>query len=347
MARRTAKQRIRSERLTVGSILKKAARDVGVTVNLEPEWKIAGQIVTPDGRKRYFRSMSLDLNTQGAAALASDKDYATFFLRKMGHRVVDGKAFYSDEWCRQIVSDRNTHHAILYAKKIQFPVIVKPNSASQGKGVILAHTEKELRKALRHIFTFDRVALVQRHVVGRDYRIVVLDGAIISAYERIPLSVTGDGHSTITQLLQKKQRAFQNIGRDTKINAKDPRISAKISEQHLTLRTVLEKGRRIELLYNANLSTGGDAVDVTNTLHPAWKKLAAQIAQDMNLRFTGIDVMLPGDLSESPKEYRILEVNDSPGLDHYATIGPAQKKIVETLYRKVLRAMSKKHWADH
>jgi D-alanine-D-alanine ligase-like ATP-grasp enzyme len=94
-------------------------------------------------------------------------------------------------------------------------------------------------------------------------------------------------------------------------------------------------------LDNANLSSGGDAVDVTESLHPAWKKLAANVAKDMNLRFTGIDVMLPGTLSEPPSNYRILEVNDSPGLDHYATIGPAQKKIVEDMYRKVLLSMAR------
>jgi D-alanine-D-alanine ligase-like ATP-grasp enzyme len=191
------------ERLSVGSILQKAGKDLGITVNLEPEWKIAGQIVTKSGKKRYFRSMALDLNTQGAAAMASDKDYAALFLRKMGYPVVEGQAFYADDWCKDIGSNKNTSKAVAYAKNIGFPVIVKPNGASQGKGVVLAHSEKELRKALQTIFTFDRIALVQRRIIGRDYRIVVLDGKIISAYERIPLSVVGDGHSKINSFRKK------------------------------------------------------------------------------------------------------------------------------------------------
>jgi len=341
MIRRRTKPRILPERLSVGAILQKVGKETGIEVNLEPQWKIAGQIVTKSGKMRYFRSMALDLNTQGAAALASDKDFAALFLRKMGYPVVEGEAFCAEDWAKEIGSDRDVRKAVRYAKKLKYPVIVKPNGASQGKGVFLVYNEKELRGALKAIFAYDRIALVQKQVIGRDYRIVVLDGKIISAYERIPLSVTGDGHSTIKTLLLKKQDLFKKQGRDTKIDLKDPRMKAKLAHQKIGLSYRPTPDERVTLLENANLSSGGDAVDVTSTLHPSWKKLAAQIAHDMNLRFTGIDVMVPNTLDVPPGDYRLLEVNDSPGLDHYAAIGPAQKKVVEDLYRAVLVAMAR------
>lgn len=334
-------KKILSERLTLGGIFKREAEKLGVKLLLDPEWQVVGQITTRDGRRRYFKTMSLDLNTQGAAAVANDKDFAAYFLKKMGYPVPESQSFHSDNWRKQIGSKQDWRKASVYAHKLGYPVIVKPNSKSQGKGVRLVYSQKELVQAIREIFTYDRIALVQKPVQGRDYRVVILDGKIISAYERIPLSVTGDGRSTILQLLNKKQSVFRENGRDTKIKLSDARIKAKLQYQGRALGTIPARNERIFLLDNANLSSGGDAVDVTENMHPEWKKLAARIAKDMNLRFTGIDVIVESDLSKPPKNYVVLEVNDSPGLDNYAAIGPAQKKIVENLYRSVLIAMTR------
>jgi len=167
----------------------------------------------------------------------------------------------------------------------------------------------------------------------------VLDGEVISAYERMPLAVTGDGRSSVAKLLSAKQAAFVKEGRDTVLKPDDPRITAMLRMLKLTRRSVLEKGRSVRLLPNANLSTGGDARDVTSTLHPKWKKLAVRIARDMNLRYIGIDVMTEDELSDVPGDYTLIEVNAAPGLDNYASIGEAQMSVVRELYRKVLLAL--------
>ncbi len=61
----------------------------------------------------------------------------------------------------------------------------------------------------------------------------------------------------------------------------------------------------------------------------------------MGLRICGVDIMVDGDISKSPRKYHIIETNAAPGLDHYVRSGPAQKKIVEDLYRAVLIAMTR------
>jgi D-alanine-D-alanine ligase-like ATP-grasp enzyme len=51
-----------------------------------------------------------------------------------------------------------------------------------------------------------------------------------------------------------------------------------------------------------------------------------------------------GDITQDPKKcsYFIIEINAAPGLDHYVTTGAKQKKIVEDMYLKVLKALGKK-----
>ena len=327
----------------LGEVLRKIAPRLQAQIIMEPEWNIAGQIVFKNGRKRYFRYSSLDLNSLGAAEIAKDKDYANFFMKKMGYPIVPGSCtFYSDEWAQTVGQpERGITGAYRYAKKIGWPVIVKPNSGSQGAGVALARDKKEFYRAIRVALKNDRVALVQRSVSGKDYRLVVLDKQVISVYERRPFSIIGDGHQTIRKLISLKSGEFIKAKRDTQLNIKDPRIAEKLKSVNKNFQSIPKKGERVFLLDNANLSTGGEAFDVTNNIHPAFRKLAIQLTKDMGLRFCGVDLMIQGDISEKPGHYWILEINAAPGLGHYAKTGLAQKKIVEDLYFKVLKSMSK------
>jgi D-alanine-D-alanine ligase-like ATP-grasp enzyme len=323
----------------VTPILQKIARKAGVKIVVEPEYRYAGQVILPDGRKRYFKGTYFDLNPAAASEIAKDKAYTDFFLKKMGYSTIEGEAFFTDEWCRIIGSDKNAQAAYRYARTLGFPVIVKPNDLSQGAGVCKAHGKKEFFEAIARWPARVRVFLVQRVAPGSDYRMVVLDGEVISAYRRIPLAVTGDGRSSIRQLLRVRQRFFARTGRDTVINIDDPRIAQKLKRQKLTLDSIPASDQSVTLLDNANLSTGGEAQDVTAILHPSYRKLATAIPHDMGLRFCGVDIMSEGDIASPCTDYHVIEINASPGLDHYADIGKQQQKTVEDLYLKVLLAL--------
>ena len=327
------------------ALIQKLAPKVGAKVIVEPKWKIVAQIRYKNGVNRYLRFYTLDLNPVGASDIAKDKGFAKFFMQKMGYPTAKGKEFFKPSWAKVIGSKDSPKTALNYAKKIGYPLIVKPNSSSQGYGVTLVHSPKELLSALNKALEEDRVAIVEEYKPGKDYRVVTLDGKIISAYERIALSVTGDGQKDIRELLLAKQKLFKKKKRDTRIDMHDPRILKMLKSKGKNLKTVLAKNESITLLPNANLSTGGESKDVTNTIHPKFKKLATRLTKDMGLRIAGVDIMVTeGDITEAPKKegYYIIEINAAPGLDHYVTTGKAQEKIVEAMYLKVLKAMKKR-----
>jgi D-alanine-D-alanine ligase-like ATP-grasp enzyme len=337
------KKRSKRESLILGKILARIAPKIGARVLIEPEWHIAGQITFKSGKRSYFRYNTLDLNPVGASDIAKDKDYAHFFMQKMGYAVVPGsKTFFRKDWAEAIGAPRrNIDAAYTHAQKIGFPVVVKPNSGSQGKDVAFAHNKREFYRAARAVFKNDRIMIVQKPVTGTDYRLVVLDTDVISAYARTPLTVIGDGRSTIATLMTRLDKQFQKEKRDTGIPRKDPRMLEKLKRLGLSFNSVPKKDERIPLLDNANLSTGGTSVDVTNRVHPAFKKLAVRLTKDMGLRLCGVDLMVDGDISEKPGKCWILEINAAPGLDHYARSGKAQEKIVEDLYTRVLRSLER------
>ena len=328
------------------NLVKKLAPKIGARAVIEPEWGIAAQIIYKNGVVRSLRYLSLDLNHIASSDIAKDKDYAKFFMEKRGYPVAEGQTVFKDYWAKVVGSKRTIPYGIKYAKKLGYPVIVKPNSQSQGVEICLVLNEKELRQALHNAFEVDRVAIIEKYLPGRDYRVVVLDKEIISAYERVALSVVGDGKSSILVLLKKKQKLFEKTDRDTRINFADRRIKLKLKRQGYTFGSVLKKGQKIFLLDNANLSTGGDSSDVTGTIHPGFKKIAINLTRDMGLRISGVDIMVTkGDITKNPKDcsYYIIEINAAPGLDHYVTTGVKQRKIVEAMYLKVLKALGRTH----
>lgn len=326
-------------------LLMKLAPKVGAKFVVEKEWYIAGQIVYPNGVVRSMRYLTLDLNNVASADIARDKDYAKFFMKYHGYPVARSQTFFEDSWAKMLGSSRTISEAVKYASRKGYPLVVKPNSKSQGTGVCVVHNDKELSSTLKQIFKIDRVALIEEYKPGLDYRIVVCDGEVISAYQRISLSVIGDDRSSIFNLLKQKQKSFIQAGRDTRIDFDDIRIKLKLKRQGLDFQSILKKGEKVFLLDNANLSTGGDSLDMTEKIHKSFYEVATRLTADMGLRIAGVDIMVTkGDITMDVKncKYYIIEINAAPGLDHYVTTGAKQKKIVEGMYLKVLKALGKK-----
>ena len=281
----------------LGLLLQRIALKIDARVHLEEEWGVAGQIEFKNGKKSYFRYTTLDVNPMGASAIARDKGYAKYFMSRLGYPVVEGQTFFSPRWNKAIDGKRSILEACAYAQSLGYPVIVKPNSGSKGNGVAKVYNEDELRGQLKAIFRDDNVALVERPVPGKDYRIVVLDGRVISAYERMPLKVVGDGQRTIKELLRAKQDLFIHDERDTVLKMDDPRMKHKLARVGMNMRSVPDVGAEVFLLDNANLSSGGDSRDVTHEMHESYASLAIAVTRDMGLRMCGVDLMIHGDIT--------------------------------------------------
>jgi len=336
----------KTESLVLGKILQKIAPKIGATVLIEPEWEIAGQITFKNGKRSYFRYNTLDLNPQGSSEIARDKDYANFFMGKLGYPIVpESKAFFSKAWGQAIGKpEQNIDTAYKYAKQIGFPVIIKPNSGVQGICVSLVQNKAEFYQATAEVFKQDRIVLVQKQVIGQDFRLVVLNEEVIATYERTPLCVAGDGKLSIAKLLSQKQAEFAQIERRVKIEAIMPQIILKLKHQGLNLQSILAKNQQVFLLDNANLSTGGDMRDASDEVHTDFKNLAINLTKDMGLRLCGVDLIVNGDISKPTDEaldFWVLEVNASPGLDHYTKLGGLQMKKAEELYLKILKHLAR------
>lgn len=332
----------------LAKLLAKLSARVGAKFVIEPEWGVAAQIIYPNGVVRSLLGYLVDLNNTASTGISTDKSHAKFFMKSLGYPVAQGTTIFENKWAEEMRSKRKIPYAKKYAKSLGYPVIVKPNSKSQGKAVCLAWDKSELVRALKEVFKDDQVAIIERYLPGRDYRIVVLDGEVISAYERIPLSVVGDGKHSILELLKKKQESVSFLRRGIKIDFEDSRMKLKLKKDGFLMKSVPKKGELVFVLDNANLSPGGEAVNMENSIHPAFSKIAIKLTRDMGLRFCGVDIMVTkGDISSNPNspdcDYYIIETNASPGLiGHYLKNPAKASKLVEAMYLKILKALGKK-----
>ena len=325
----------------VSEILCRVAPRIGASILMEPEYGFAGQITFKNGKKVLFRDRAFNINPLASAGIARVKSYSDFFLKLYGYKTIEGQTFFSKSTNERVKIKRTIHDGFEYAKQLGFPVILKPNDLSEGILVTKVHNRKEYYATATKILKRTPVMLVQKFHEGFDYRIVVLDREVISAYQRIPLFIIGDGESSIETLLLRKQSHLREIGRNTQIQVDDFRISQKLQRQKLRLSSVPAKREKIFLLDNANLSAGGDAIDVTEHIHKDYQRLAVRITRDMGLRMCGVDIITSEDIRTKLSGYVIIEINSAPGLDNYASIGNKQKRRVDQLYLKVLNALAR------
>jgi cyanophycin synthetase len=218
--------------------------------------------------------------------------------------------------------------------ELSFPVVGKPTVGNHGDGVIVGIKNlKEAREYAQYQFDNflnreDEYVIFEELLQGKEYRILCIDYKFVAAAYRKPAFVTGDGVHTITQLIEEKNqhpwRSDGHIAPLTKIIV-DELVIKKLTEEGLTTESVPAAGQDVILRKTGNLSTGGEAWNVSNEVHPENKALFEKIARVCDLNTTGIDVMC-SDLSKpivGQEKAGVIEVNVSPGLrmHHYPLQG--------------------------
>jgi cyanophycin synthetase len=93
--------------------------------------------------------------------------------------------------------------ALAAAKKLGWPVVVKPMDREQSVGVTTDVTgRKKLDRAYAAARGASRHVLLENHLPGTCHRIMVADGALVYAVARLPKGVTGTGRDSVARLVE-------------------------------------------------------------------------------------------------------------------------------------------------
>ena len=200
-----------------------------------------------------------------------------------------------------------------------YPIVVKPLDGNHGRGITIdISTYQAAQEAYEAARNVSKGVIIERFYRGQDHRVLVVNGQVIAVAERVPAHVVGDGRSTIEQLIDlTNQDPRRGEGHDnllTRIEV-DRTTWQLLDRKGYSLDTVLPPGEVCYLRATANLSTGGIAIDRTDTIHPDNIWLAQRIAKTIGLDIAGIDVVTT-DISKPLRQVDgvVVEVNAAPGL---------------------------------
>lgn len=282
------------------------------------------------GRQRKLIQAAMTGATSAVAVdIASNKHLTKCLLEEAGIPVPTGEIVISPE------------EAVTVWKRIGHSVVIKPMNGFQGKGVSLYLTSAaQIEAAFRLARNYSEKIIIEEQLKGRDYRVLVVNGKVIAASERIPAHIVGDGARTIAELIEVlNQDPQRGDGHDkplTRVTV-HAALLGYLEKCGLTLDSRPRQGERVFLRECANLSTGGTARDVTHQMHPRIAAMCERAAQVIGLDICGIDLIL-GDIGAPLRSGDgVVEVNAAPGLRMH--LSPSEgigrdvgEAIIEMLY---------------
>lgn len=214
----------------------------------------------------------------------------------------------------------NPFTAIRFAKKHGFPLVVKPNVSGFSRGSHFPiRNYSELLKGMFFARAWWPISVVEQYLDGKNYRVVVADGKIISVIQRYPPFVDGDGTSTIDTLIDRENRIRDEMKLGPTIHniEKNTKVVAHLKKQGLSLSSVIGDGERVHLFHRVALAPGGVVETVDKDSIPREnQELFIKVLSLFNANIFGIDAIFKDGIEKSYKEQEciFLEVNSRPYL---------------------------------
>lgn len=208
-------------------------------------------------------------------------------------------------------------------------IVIKPKSTNYGIGISVFKkfpSEESYKQALEIAFKEDSAVLVEEFIAGTEYRFFVLNGKVEAVLLRVPANVTGDGQKTISELIDDKNEdplRGKNHRAPLAVIEQGEIESLMLKEQGFTFDSVPEEGEQVFLRENSNISTGGDSIDFTDDMHESYNAVAEGIADALDVKVTGIDLIIPDYQTPSTKDapgYSCIEANFNPAMNMHAYV---------------------------
>jgi len=288
-------------------------------------------------KKVLFKNIDCGINNSLGVRFSRYKTLSYFMLWKHDIRVPESivvKKWYTINSIIKKLKDKN----------IKFPLVIKPSTGEHWNWVSVdIRTEKDIKKSIKNALSFYHQVIIQEFFPGKDHRLLVVGHTFVAAMNRIPAFIVGDWKNTIHNIIKKENmnpmRGEWHSNNLTKITI-DTELKNYISSQWFTLQSIIPKNKKLFLRKNANLSTWGISVDVTDNVHPEIKKMAEKASKVLDLKVCGIDY-LSLDISKplSQQKWWIIEVNHTPWLrwHHFPAIGKPRnvaKAILQLAFKK-------------
>ncbi|MFT4835313.1 MAG: D-alanine-D-alanine ligase-like ATP-grasp enzyme [Psychromonas sp.] len=218
----------------------------------------------------------------------------------------------------------NPFKAIKFAKEVGFPLVIKPNVSGFSRGSYFPI--ENIRQLWRAIFLAKLwwpYTVVEQYLQGKNYRVVVANGQVMSVLQRYAPFVTGDGIASIVQLIDRENAIREQMNLYPCISPlqKGRQTLKFLSKSGYNLTTVPKLDEQVLLFYRISLAPGGVVEVIDKETIPAVNQtLFKNVLQRFDANILGIDVIMEKGISTDYRQQKciFLEVNSRPYLHMHA-----------------------------
>lgn len=303
---------------------------IGIDASLSGDGKLF--IQCRSGALLFVNKNNIGINDPDAIRLSSDKGLTLRRLRGLGYSTLESKIIGLDERFKERLPEKMFGSIFNSFVKVSWPLVVKPGNGSLGIGVCLVSNMRELQTALQLIRALGfRSAIIEHLESVREYRAVVLNGVVQYVCMRQPPQITGDGIHSIKFLIN----IFIYENRIPTTYAFS--YFRYIESLHYDVNSILKSGETIRLLFAANASAGGKLVDVTKQCSSFFVRTFESIGKDFGLKLVAID-FFANDVSDiCCHDYKVVELNSTPGFFHYSRLSKEAKLSIIRLVNEAIK----------
>ena len=298
-----------SRNAVYASIWRDAATELGAVV---AELSEAVLEISRDGAKTRVWHQTVMLDDGVTLSLAMEK--------ALVYRLLSANAIAVPEHLE--IASTKFEEAVRFLRAGHSPCVVKPAGATgAGEGVSTGvRTRAQMARAVLRAGRNSARIVIERQAAGDVYRVLLLDGELLDVVRRTPPTVTGDGRSTIAELIRaENQRRLEAAGyASLRFLLIDLDSILTLQAAGLRPSSVLERGITVPVKTVTSQNAPEDNVSVRDAMCDEVRTEAATAASVVGLRLAGVDI-----LTTDPTEPLattggvIIEVNGRPGLHHH------------------------------
>ncbi len=231
--------------------------------------------------------------------------------------------------------------ALDFLRRAGTECVIKPAfGTGAGQGVTTGiRTPAQLARAAAAAAAYGDRLLIEAQVPGENYRLLYLEGQLLDAVQRCAPSVTGDGRSSVLELVHAANAERRREGWQAAqvLLTVDLDMRRTLAGQGLGLRSVPPAGTAVRLKTVINENSGRENVGVVPRLCAEVIEAGRRAAEAVGTKLAGVDLITrdPGLPLEATGGV-VLEVNTTPGYYYHYHQSGRPFRAAEPILRRLL-----------